>query len=679
MSQSNEDNLCDTYTNVEEVRQLIDIKIDYLKQLLDERRIQLNHELDEIEQEVVSSDEKSRMLIQKLINHKDTTITLFGEIDSSSHVSSIKSKISSLEQELDRQKVYFKWRGGNIAANMESLGSVGFESNDIYKNVDNLFKDEQISYPKETEEKEQKFPEVFPQAGLVEEIDNEKYMYTRVVCPTEAPHRDNKSSPNSKKPALYRAQTVDADDINKPKSLYENTSDLLGFEHHRGFSEQATSGNELSDIVYESFEIPTTKEEQVTGLTSANSYDGNLCEFPEITYETVEEYTNLESVKGSNISFPLSIENCPQSEETMHKEWKLRSEKIGEEMYQINQFAISAKVCDQTPHSSDVRTEQDYEMIEESTLVDPGELITRKPLLRVLGDTTTKEKGKTLSLGKTPRKWVYDLPIISVCNQGTGMGELNRPKGVYISDNGNIFVAEKGNNRVQVFSKDGNHLYMFGQRNKMVEPNNIWTSSQFVYVTLPNINTIQMYTVQGGFLKQRAKEGKEEGRLKLPCGISGDTLRERLYVCDTGNNRIQIFDYNLHFIQVMRTTVPLDKPLDIQITNNRNLIIVLDRSPRCIHMFKGSGELIKEIIDTHTFPKLVNPLYLTTQDGSILLSDYSSNCVHVFSDKGELIWRIGDSGKGKPFDEPRGLACDKDGRLVTVCNRKEDQLQIFEI
>ena len=618
MSQSNEDNLCDTYSNVKEVRQLIDIKIDYLKQLLDERRIQLNHELDEIEQEVVSSDEKSRMLIQKLIDYENITISLFGEIDSSSHVSSIKSKISSLEQELDRQKVYFKWRGGNIAVNMESLGSVGFESNDIYENVDKLFKEE-TKLPK-LEEKTT-LTEECSKAISIEEIHKEKYM--RVVSSPKPP-------PIANKPRVPNKLKMHNSRINKPTHHYEDLSDLLKYrEKSIACSEQATNRDE--ELTYESFEPNTgSKPDKTLGRASTSDYsDGGKMskgELQEPTYETMKEYIEMEPCKPPPNFYP----------------------------------------------------QQDYEIIDESILIDPIQLY-EAPVVKAPNHAVIKTRSKSLTIGREQKKWVYDLPIISACNQGTGMGELNRPKGVCISDTGKIFVAEKGNNRVQVFSKDGNHLYMFGQRNKMVEPNNIWTSSQFVYVTLPNLNTIQMYTVQGGFLKQRAKEGKEEGRLKLPCGISGDTLRERLYVCDTGNNRIQIFDYNLHFIQVMRTTVPLDKPLDIQITNNRNLIIVLDRSPRCIHMFKGSGELIKEIIDTHTFPKLVNPLYLTTQNESILLSDYSSNCVHVFSDKGELIWRIGESGKGKPFDEPRGLACDKDGRLVTVCNRKKDQLQIFEI
>ena len=671
------ENLCDTYSNVEEVRQLIDIKIEHLKQLLDERRVQLNHELDKVEQEATSCDETNRSLIQELKDHEKITVSLFGKSDISSHLKSIKLKISSLERERERKRVYFNWSASTIADNMRSLGNVAFKSKQIYT-IDNLFKQEVVIQTKlATQEKEITLPQESP----IEEINNEKYM--RVVSPSKAPSNGNKPSSVSKKPTLHLR--TNTDQINKPPSHYENLRDAFrGRELHKAFSEQAIDRDESSEITYETFEENTvaTPEKAPVTPVSSKSFDGDLCEseqseLSEITYELMEEYTSIKPARRST-SIPMNLNYNSPTKKTNRNKSKLKDKKVGEElMYETNEFSVSTNEYIKSPQKAD----QEYEIIDESTLVDPVEL-TDKPLLKVMSNVTGEKKGKSLTVGRKSNKWVYDLPIISVCNQGAGISQLNKPKGVCLSDTGKIFVAEKGNNRVQVFSNDGDYLYMFGEKsgqNKMVEPNGIWASIQFVYVTLPNQNTIQMYTIQGGFLKQKSKEGKEEGKLKLPCGISGDTIRERIYVCDTGNNRIQIFDHNLHFIQVMRTTVLLDKPLDIKVINCGNLVIVLDRSPKCIHMFKGCGELIKEIIEVHSIPKLVNPLYLMTHNEDILLSDYSSNCVHVFSNKGELIWSIGEAGRGKPFDEPRGLACDKNGRLVTVCNRKEDQLQIFEI
>ena len=320
-----------------------------------------------------------------------------------------------------------------------------------------------------------------------------------------------------------------------------------------------------------------------------------------------------------------------------------------------------------------------YQVISELTLVDE---VHDKIDYRTQAELELK-KSKSKTIVKEKKKWVHDLPIIEWGNQGKGIRQLSKPKGVCVSEKDQIFVAEKGNNRVQVFSLNGHHLYMFGDKygnNAMIEPYGIWVTTHFVYVTLTSLHTVHMYTLQGGFMKKKSKEGKEEGKFKTPHGINGDDLRGKLYICDTGNNRIQVFDLNLHFIKVMKTATQLYRPLDIKIINLGNLVIVLDRSPICIHVFKPSGESIKDIIEVQSLPKVINPLYLAVDtQGNILLSDYSSNCIHIFTDRGEYNWCLGEARGEKTFVEPRGIAFDTQGRLVTVCNKKIAQLQIFEV
>ena len=325
----------------------------------------------------------------------------------------------------------------------------------------------------------------------------------------------------------------------------------------------------------------------------------------------------------------------------------------------------------------EVDIEQSYQVIDKITLLVVDEK-HYKPVNKF-----GYRKLHFIPSDKATKAW--DLPVIKWGNQGKGKRQLNKPQGVCVSEEGQIFVAEKGNNRVQVFTPDGHHSYMFGEKsgnNAMIEPNGIWVTNHFVFVTLTSLHTIQMYTLQGGFIREKSKEGKEKGKFKSPIGITGDNLRGKLYICDTGNNRIQIFDMNLHFIRVMKTVTQLYRPLDIKVTKMGNVVIVLDRSPKCIHIFKSSGESIRDIIEVQSFSMLINsdPLYLAVDTQcNILLSDHSGNCIHVFTEKGEFIWCLGEAGIGKTFIEPCGIAFDTQGRLVTVCNKKEDQLQIFEV
>ena len=276
---------------------------------------------------------------------------------------------------------------------------------------------------------------------------------------------------------------------------------------------------------------------------------------------------------------------------------------------------------------------------------------------------------------------VYDLPVVAKCPQGKRLGQLDRPKGVAVCIRGRIFVAEKGNNRVQVFDSSANFIRSIGEKtgsNKMLAPYGLFVREDMVYVTLPGQHCIQMYTCQGMFVREKGRQGREEGRLKSPTGIDGDTVRGKVLVCDTGNNRIQLFDKDLKFIRVIRTT-PLDRPLDVKVAKLGDFL-VLDRSQTFLHLFNCFGELLREMIDSRCWLRIINPLFFTlSPQGDVILSDFSNHCVYVFGSDRNILWTIGEGGKGKPLEEPRGLVCDERGRLITVSNKKKDSLQIFEL
>src|SRR5438067_367556 len=84
---------------------------------------------------------------------------------------------------------------------------------------------------------------------------------------------------------------------------------------------------------------------------------------------------------------------------------------------------------------------------------------------------------------------------------GTEAGELDDPRGICVGDEGQIYIADTSNNRIQVFSRTGRPLRTWG------------------------------------------KAGGAAGELITPQAISIGSKGE-LLVADTGNNRIQVFDAN---------------------------------------------------------------------------------------------------------------------------------------
>ena len=54
-------------------------------------------------------------------------------------------------------------------------------------------------------------------------------------------------------------------------------------------------------------------------------------------------------------------------------------------------------------------------------------------------------------------------PLLSVCEGGKGMEQLNNPQGVTVDNRtGNIYIADHDNHCVKVFDSTGKYLFKFG-------------------------------------------------------------------------------------------------------------------------------------------------------------------------------------------------------------------------
>ena len=64
---------------------------------------------------------------------------------------------------------------------------------------------------------------------------------------------------------------------------------------------------------------------------------------------------------------------------------------------------------------------------------------------------------------------------------------------------GNIYIADMSNNRVQVFSCNGDYLFMFSE--KMSHPVGICILRYTVFVTQNSSNCVNMYELEGKLMK----------------------------------------------------------------------------------------------------------------------------------------------------------------------------------
>jgi YYY domain-containing protein len=137
---------------------------------------------------------------------------------------------------------------------------------------------------------------------------------------------------------------------------------------------------------------------------------------------------------------------------------------------------------------------------------------------------------------------VYDSTMTFVREfgqRGKLPGELNQPSGVAIGSDGNVYVADTWNQRIQVFRPDGEYLRewggsFYGPRGIGAGPNGE------IYLADTGNHKVKKFDLEGKELLVIGQKGSGPGELNEPVGIAVGA-DGRLYVADNGNARVQVF------------------------------------------------------------------------------------------------------------------------------------------
>ena len=270
------------------------------------------------------------------------------------------------------------------------------------------------------------------------------------------------------------------------------------------------------------------------------------------------------------------------------------------------------------------------------------------------------------------------LPTAYCCKKSSfwkSRGELNNPRSLAIHyKTGNIYIADKNNNRVQVFSCNGDYLFMFSE--KINQPIGICISQNNVFVTQYISHCINMYELEGKLIKSVGSKGNEEAQFNHPFGLDVSDRTNNIYVCDRYNHRIQILTEELKYHSTLRIDL-LIRPRDVKVTRDR--VLVLAYCDPCMFVFDSDHVLTNRLITRGVDKQTNNPLcFDIDREYNIIMCDYSNNCVYVFNQEGEQIHKFGKEGQGiGEFYQPWGIALDNTGRIIVVCHKDTNCLQFF--
>ena len=277
------------------------------------------------------------------------------------------------------------------------------------------------------------------------------------------------------------------------------------------------------------------------------------------------------------------------------------------------------------------------------TVIDSARLASRFPVVEYEGRVSP-----VLSIGDT---------------YGDKKEQFSHPTGVSVDClTGNIFVGDCFNDRLQVFDKDGKYLYKFGDRDgagKIKRPLCIDFYQNQIFVSQRTGGCLFLCDLNGTFLQQIGTPGNGEGQFYNPHGIAINQSNGEIFVCDRGNNRVQIFSKYFRFKSQFGKGI-LKSPTDIKLTSEFMYLLITTKP--FLYCFKHDLTQVQSPVLTSISKHLKNPWsFCIDGAGNFIISDYDLNAVIIFNHQGDVVHRITDS-----VQKPMGVTLDARGRILLV-------------
>ena len=275
--------------------------------------------------------------------------------------------------------------------------------------------------------------------------------------------------------------------------------------------------------------------------------------------------------------------------------------------------------------------------------------------------------------------------------KGSKDGQFNQPTGIAVNQHGNIFVVDHGNHRVQKFSQSG--VFIDASRDGggndpegNEEDNGGIITENPIYVSTTdasrNGGENDLAGDNGGAVNEESNrlitDDREGGngvaaKLNSPMGIA--TTQQKVYISDTGKNRIQIWHDNLKFTTKFgregESEREFKEPFDFSIHSGENLYVV-DRGNKRIQVFNATGEYSRQF-GSDTLSDPVSIAIDIGRNDTVYVVDRGNNCVSKFTKDGEFIG----SFSSVALSEPSGIAVDHKTGAVYVCDTGNNCVVMF--
>lgn len=270
---------------------------------------------------------------------------------------------------------------------------------------------------------------------------------------------------------------------------------------------------------------------------------------------------------------------------------------------------------------------------------------------------------------------------------GTGRNALNRPTGVAIAPNGDVYAVDFGNQRVVVFTRTGDFKYAFGklvgQKAKTLgAPVNLEIVGNEVWVTDRRLQAVFIFGMDGKYKRRWMPSGLPDARFSpLALTVRGDdvlltdvgnTAKHRLVYAKLNGTVIRAVGSSEQAKQPELSTGKFMFPSGLALGSDGR-IYVSDGNNRRVQVFDRNGKFL-QIVNTSGVPRGID----LDAKNRLYVVDTLAHMVGVYDSKGNKLTEFGSQGFGPgQFNFPNDVAIGADNRIY-ITDRENDQIQVWE-
>lgn len=293
----------------------------------------------------------------------------------------------------------------------------------------------------------------------------------------------------------------------------------------------------------------------------------------------------------------------------------------------------------------------------------------------IYGESSSAEPGSI----KAPMER-FLAALVGLQENAESLINLVQPQQIVTDNNGRIYVTDSARQAVFVFDEKLSRFFVWDEANTSIpflSPVGITFANDSIWVTDSELSLVYQIKQNGELIKSFGRDV-----LNRPTGIAYDAVRQRLFVADTADSKIRIFNIEGELIDEWgsfgRKEGEFNRPTFLAYRGGR--LYVADSLNARIQVFDSLGNSVQSLghrglyVGDFTRPKGIT----VDSDSNLYVAESYYDHVLIYNKSGELLMSLGGSGIGAgKFMQPTGIWVDPNDR-VFVSDMLNSRISIFQ-